>query len=1403
MKIPGQNDATREQPADTPGFAIVQSRMAALVHEKDWSKTPLGPIESWPQSLKTTVSLCLASNFPISIAWGPHRVQIYNDGYWPICGDKHPTSMGQDYKECWFSAWPVIGQAFEEASQGQTRFLENQRMFLDRYGYLEETFFTFSFSPILDESGGVGGLFHPVTELTQQTLAERRLHILSTISDGTAEAKTTQEASALILETLRKFEFDLPFVLLYSLEGRAAKLQGATGVLPGSLLAPQQVSLDEPSAHSWPFSEILEKGSIGDVKDLEARFGTFTCCPYPEPPKTALVIPIPLAGLVQKTYFLVAGVSARRELDEKYRLFYDLLAAAITNALNKAKAYEEERQRAETLAELDRAKTTFFSNISHEFRTPLTLMLGPLEDALTDSEKPLAREQQERLLLVQRNTLRLQRLVNSLLDFSRIEAGRLDALFEPTDLSVYTAELASVFSSAMEKAGLKYQIDCPPLKEPAYVDHDMWEKIVFNLLSNALKFTFEGSVSVLLKEEQGAIVLQVKDSGEGIPQAQQGNLFKRFYRVEGGRSRSHEGSGIGLAFVQELVKLHGGTITVESEPGKGSTFAVSIPTGKDHLPPDRLATGKKGSKRHSVSDVFLNETLQWFPEKWSAATGETQNGDGDGRTDLALILVVDDNADMRDYIVRILEAHKHWQIRTAKDGLEALDVIRNEKPQLVVSDVMMPHMDGFALLQQLRSQDDTKAIPVIFLSARAGEEATIEGLEKGADDYLVKPFSARELVARVRTQLEITRTRQDNTELWKTQEELKKFKILSDLAFDAFILMREDGSFGYLNDLALKRWGYTREEAEGLRVPDVDPNYQGDKFREVFALAQKQLLPPFETIHQRKDGSRFPVEVSMGGITLNGQPHIFAVARDITERKKIEQELKDAKAQLELTLQHTPASIYLFGKNGELLLTNLNGAHLMGFSSVEELLAEKDLALVRKRVTDNFDIYNEERQPYKVDDSPAAKVFRTGQPAEDVILFVRKSDGKELWILNKSAPLLDEKGELQLVITNSTDITLQKTAEERIRQSEERFRQLAESMPQIVWTAGPDGTPDYFNRRWYEYTGFAEGANEDWHTVLHPQDMKPALASWETSVKSGSPFQAEYRFRDKQGGYRWFLGKALPIQGRDGSINKWFGTSTDITDQKTIAEQLEKLVAIRTAELQRSNDDLLQFAHVASHDLKEPLRKIKTFAGRLMDDSETRLSAKGQTYLGKMNSAADRMYSMIEGVLAYSTVNSEEQSIAEVSLGKILQQIETDLEVLIQQKEATIDHKELPVVEGSEVLLYQLFYNLVNNALKFSSPVRKPVITITGALVQTDAEAFAEIRVADNGIGFDPLQSERIFESFSRLNSKDRFEGTGLGLSLCKKIVQRHGGFITADGKVDQGAVFTVLLPVKQSKHTI
>lgn len=438
-----------------------------------------------------------------------------------------------------------------------------------------------------------------------------------------------------------------------------------------------------------------------------------------------------------------------------------------------AQANQSLREANARLGELDQAKTAFFSNVSHEFRTPLTLLLGPLESALTRSTPGLTAEEIESM---RRNAVRLLRLVNSLLDFSRIEAGGLRLRFTATDLSLLTAGLAGSFQSLLDEAGLQLIIDCPKLPAPVYVDRTQWEKIVLNLISNAFKFTIEGEIRVRLRWLGDKVELRVEDTGSGIPEPDVHRVFERFYRVQDAKGRSFEGTGIGLALVQELSKLHGGSAHVESRVGQGSTFIVSLPTGSDHLPAESVVLEGDDDSEFGPLEQKL-EARRWIltneheshaaldrPSKLPLASG----------TSRPRLLVVDDNADMREYLTRLLSTH--WDVETAPDGAVALTVARRAPPDLVLSDVMMPILDGVQLLNELRADPMTSTIPVILVSARAGEEARIEGIETGADDYLVKPFSARELFARVSTHLQMASVRrraaETARELAETRAEL-------------------------------------------------------------------------------------------------------------------------------------------------------------------------------------------------------------------------------------------------------------------------------------------------------------------------------------------------------------------------------------------------------------------------------------------------------------------------------------------------------------------------------------------------------------------------------------------------------------------------------------------------------
>jgi signal transduction histidine kinase/DNA-binding response OmpR family regulator len=445
-----------------------------------------------------------------------------------------------------------------------------------------------------------------------------------------------------------------------------------------------------------------------------------------------------------------------------------------------AVAMNELREVNARLAELDVAKTAFFSNISHEFRTPLTLMLGPLEDALAEAHHSADEPARRRLETMHRNALRLLKLVNSLLDFARIEAGRTTANFEPTDLALYTADLASTFRSAMERAGLTLTLDCPHLPEPAFVDREMWEKVMLNLLSNAFKHTFHGGITVRLRQAGDVITVAVEDTGVGIPAAEMPRLFERFHRVQGALSRSHEGTGIGLSLVRELVQQHGGSVQVESEPGRGSRFTVTLKRGSAHLPAGSVRQPANAMQGRNTA-AYVQEALQWLPAE-TLAEADAPSAGGDRPR----ILWADDNADMREYVRRLLQGS--YEVTAVPDGQAALESALAAPPDLVLSDMMMPRLDGAGLLKALRADERTRRLPVILLSARAGEEAAVEGLGAGADDYLVKPFAARELLARVRSHVQLARERR----LWESQLEDKVRERTAELAASSEALAAEN-----------------------------------------------------------------------------------------------------------------------------------------------------------------------------------------------------------------------------------------------------------------------------------------------------------------------------------------------------------------------------------------------------------------------------------------------------------------------------------------------------------------------------------------------------------------------------------------------------------------------------------
>ncbi len=728
--------------------------MGSLMRSFDWRESKLGAPGAWPQSLKTAVRIILTSRQPMFVWWGTDLINLYNDAYKGILGGKHPGALGQPASMVWREIWDQVGPRVQIAiARNQGTYDEALFLMMERNGYPEETYYTFSYSPISDDGGVVRGIFCANTDETERIITARRLATQREVASRSTDGLTIADACASSLMALATNPHDLPFSLLYLKQHKSDA--GVCVAYAGVNRDTSDVAFQNPKL--WPIEEVLAASNPTVVRlasEIEFPSGAWERAPV-----QAALLPINPSGQVGYSAVLVAGLNPHCQYDSHYEGFLKLIAGQIASALTNARAYEEERKRAEALEQLDRAKTTFFANISHEFRTPLTLMIGPVEEILGQSGGCLTTTDRSSLETVHRNAVRLQKLVNALLDFSRIEAGRMSTKFEPTDLAAFTAELASAFQSAMERAKLRFSVVCAPLSLRVSVDREMWEKIVLNLLSNALKYTFTGEVALELRESMGKVELSVRDTGIGIPKPELPHLFERFHRVAGAQGRTYEGTGIGLALVHELVALHGGSITVTSKLGEGSTFLVSLPLRTEESSPQSESETGIAHPRTLQTNTFLEEAFGWLPkmEEVIPVASFAPKSISSSKRSIGHILVADDNADMRGYLQRLLS--EEFEVTVCANGKEALKAAIENTPDLLVSDVMMPELDGFGLLKELRANPVTKAIPFVFLSARAGEEANVEGREAGADDYIVKPFTARELIARIRGTLSIHRER--------------------------------------------------------------------------------------------------------------------------------------------------------------------------------------------------------------------------------------------------------------------------------------------------------------------------------------------------------------------------------------------------------------------------------------------------------------------------------------------------------------------------------------------------------------------------------------------------------------------------------------------------------------------
>jgi PAS domain S-box-containing protein len=969
---------------------------------------------------------------------------------------------------------------------------------------------------------------------------------------------------------------DLPVTLVYLFENgeTRARLACETGIERSHPAAPARIEIDAADA-VWPIRDLLKTKGPAFVENLTELFGSMPTGAWDQPPTRAILVPITGQGQDRPAGVFITAVNPYRQLNAGYSGFIYLVAGQIAAGIANARAYEGERQRAEVLAALDRAKTTFFSNVSHEFRTPLTLMLGPTEDALANPEKALRGRELE---TVHRNELRLLKLVNTLLDFSRLEAGRVTASYQPTDLCAYTLELASIFRSAIEKAGLNYVVDCKTLPQPVYIDREMWEKIVLNLISNALKSTFHGSIELELVNKADHIEFEVRDTGTGIPEHELPHLFERFRRVEHARRRTHEGSGIGLALVHELLAMHGGKITVQSHVGKGTTFTISLPYGSRHLPRERVRPEAEQIVPGTARKAFVQEALSWLPGHPVDDTESREDLEAADALSAPLlitsskprVLLVDDNRDMREYVRRLLNSR--FEVTTAENGRQALEKVNQQIPALVLSDVMMPEMDGLQLLAALRENPATSSVPVVLLSARAGEESLIEGMMSGADDYVVKPFTARELLARVEAHIKIASFRREaletekrlQSELRASEREQLRLLAVMDQSTDFIGLADMEGRVLYVNKSARAMMGLgEKQDVRQLRIKDFffpeDVPFLEDVV--ISTVLREGRWQGEVNFRHFKTGASisvdyhvFPVNDPQTGEMVG----LATVTRDMRERKEAEAALRASESRYRVLAELSPQALWTTDKEGQVLYANRRFLDYAGKQSLP------------RDPQEYLNLFHEEDRERAL--AAWMHSVTTGEDFAIDVRLVRAADGAARWWHLRALPLRDEAGAIERWLGVADDVHEGRMAEQAVRIERARLVEMFRQAPAFMaMLRGPEHIFERTNRQYQELIGNRDVVGKPMRQALPEAEEQGFITLLDRVYETGEPFVATGRSlsvarvpgQPLEEHYLDFVYQ--PMRETDGTISGVLVLGVDVTERKRTEAALlqsEKLAAV-------------------------------------------------------------------------------------------------------------------------------------------------------------------------------------------------------------------------------------------------
>ncbi len=1311
---------------------VGNSEMAGLMRDLDWSQTPLGAVETWSQSLKITLNILLTSHHPMLLFWGEESILFYNDAFRPSLGaDRHLQGLGSKARDFWYDTWEDFTKPQIDAvmKRGESTWNENHLVPIFRNGRLEEVYWTYSYSPVRDENGNINGALVICSETTAQVLGERRLQTLRELAADTVGVKTVERACEISARTLANNSYDIPFALLYLLDDMqtTARLAGITGLDATAPASPQEIEISsaEEICNLWSLRDVIATGESQFIEGLQSKFGKLPGGAWSESPNTAVVVPLIAPGQTQIKGFLIAGISPKRPFNDDYQGFFDLVAGQILSAITNASAWETERRIAQ-VRETARRETQVVE-------TRMQDVLASIRDGFIIFDYnwcyTYINDRQLEIISMSREDVLGKNVWEIFPDlvggefYQCIHKVMLER--NPSDLEFYYPGWNRWFELRMYPTPEGVAVISAEITERKQASEALRESEArFRQMAETIENVF------WLFDLQTQKHLYISPAYEKIWRRKRESLYADF------------SSWIETVHPEDRQRLQDVWGRCIENGSQEEEYRIIRPDGSIRWVRDRGFVVKENGQPYRLAGVTEDITEE---KQASFALRESQE-----QLKLAL--------------------------KTAKLGNCQLDLTSN---QLITSEQckanfgLPPDADLTyeKLFERIHPEDRVRVQESLQQAIANGTDVDVEYRNIWDDNsihwVLIRARCVYDSVGNplkmVGMLMDITERKQADKKLRESERRLRR---LVESNMFGVVLGDSLGKLHYANDYLLNIIGYTSAEVQSGEVrwdELTPPEFTTLDAKAIEEISVKGVCTPYEKEYRHKDGRRIPILIGAALVNepFNENQEIIAFVLDLTQLKQVTQE-RDR----------------FFNLSGDkLAICNLEGYFTQVNPAWQKTLGWTPTELTTKPYIEF--VHPDDRSLTLAE---AQKLSRGISSIGFENRYCCK-DGSYRWLSwNVSA-----FPEQQVLYCVARDVTEQKQTELALRQSELNFRTLANSMPQIVWTSRPDGFLDYYNQRWFDYTGMTleQTIGWGWEPVLHRDDVQKCVDVWSESVRTGNEYNIEYRFRRASDGeYRWFLGRAIPLRNDSGQIIKWFGSSTDIHDQKMAREAAEQANRIKD-----------EFLAVLSHELRTPLNPILGWAKILQKGNLN--AKKTEIALETIERNAKLQTQLIDDLLDISRILRGKLSLneARVNMATVIQSALETVRLAAEAKSITIHTAKassIGIVNGDEGRLQQVVWNILSNAIKFTPKGGHIWITLT------QLENQAQIQVKDTGKGINRNFLPYLFEHFRQEDSATtrKFGGLGLGLAIVRQLVELHGGTVTADSAgVGQGAIFTVEIP--------